>query len=180
MIKNYVKKYEKYSLVVSILMIIISLFLIFKPMKSLEFIVMVFGITLLIDGFMRIFSYFNIEDEMRLMSFDLLEGIMTILAGTLTLVYRQELINVFPVVLGIWIIAKNIIKLQLAINLSTIPDSGWAWLVAASILTIILGIIIIINPFSTIIAITLLSGILLLVTEVCDLVESIYVLVKLK
>ena len=68
MIKNYVKKYEKYSLVVSILMIIISLFLIFKPMKSLEFIVMVFGITLLIDGFMRIFSYFNIEDEMRLMS----------------------------------------------------------------------------------------------------------------
>mgnify|MGYP004643645863 FL=1 len=180
MIKNYVRKYEKYSSIISILMIIVSLFLIFKPVKSLEFIVLIFGVILIANGLMRIVSYFNIDNEMRLMSLDLLEGIITILTGTLTLVYRQDLINVFPVILGIWIIAKNIVKLQFAINLSTIPNSGWGWLIVLSILTIILGIIIIINPFSTLIAITLLSGILLLVTELCDLIESIYVLIKLK
>lgn len=180
MIKNYVRKYEKYSSIISILMIIVSLFLIFKPVKSLEFIVLIFGVILIANGLMRIVSYFNIDEEMRLMSLDLLEGIITILTGTLTLVYRQDLISVFPVILGIWIIAKNIVKLQFAINLSTIPNSSWGWLIVLSILTIILGIIIIINPFSTLIAITLLSGILLLVTELCDLIESIYVLIKLK
>ena len=45
---------------------------------------------------------------------------------------------------------------------------------------IILGVVLIINPFGSSIVITTLAGILLLITEVINLIESIYVLIKIK
>ena len=45
---------------------------------------------------------------------------------------------------------------------------------------IILGVVLIINPFASMITITTLAGIMLLVSEIVSLIESIYLLVKVK
>ena len=42
MIKKYIKKCEMYSMIISILMIVLSLCLIFKPVKSIETFVLLF------------------------------------------------------------------------------------------------------------------------------------------
>ena len=51
MILNYIKKYEKYSIITSILMIILSIFLIIKPVKSIEIFVVMFSSIMFINGF---------------------------------------------------------------------------------------------------------------------------------
>ena len=50
MIKNHILKYEKYSIIVSIMLIILSIFLIGKPMESLETFVIAFAIIMIING----------------------------------------------------------------------------------------------------------------------------------
>lgn len=179
MIKDYIKKYEGCSIVVSVLMICLSLFLMFKPLKSLEVFTVIFAIIILLSGLGYLISYFTISKESRLFSIDLLLGLVTIISGIMLLVYNKDVINVFPIILGIWIIISNLFKLQLSINLSLFLDNTYLGLVLITILMIIFGLLLIINPFASFMTITVTAGTLLLITEVINLIESIYVIIKL-
>lgn len=179
MVKDYIKKYEGCSIVVSILMICLSLFLMFKPLESLEVFIVIFAIIILLSGLGYLVSYFTISKESRLFSIDLLLGLATIISGIMLLVYKKDVINIFPVILGIWIIISNLFKLQLSINLSLFLDNTYLGLVLITILMIIFGLLLIINPFASFMTITVTAGTLLLITEVVNLIESIYVIIKL-
>lgn len=179
MIKDYIKKYEGCSIVVSVLMICLSLFLMFKPLESLEVFTVIFAIIILLSGLGYLISYFTISKESRLFSIDLLLGLVTIISGIMLLVYNKDVINVFPIILGIWIIISNLFKLQLSINLSLFLDNTYLGLVLITILMIIFGLLLIINPFASFMTITVTAGTLLLITEVINLIESIYVIIKL-
>ena len=143
MIKDYIKKYEGCSIVVSILMICLSLFLMFKPLESLEVFTVIFAIIILLSGLGYLISYFTISKESRLFSIDLLLGLVTIISGIMLLVYNKDVINVFPIILGIWIIISNLFKLQLSINLSLFLDNTYLGLVLITILMIIFGLLLI-------------------------------------
>lgn len=179
MIKDYIKKYEGCSIIVSILMICLSLFLMFKPLESLEVFTVIFAIIILLSGLGYLISYFTISKESRLFSIDLLLGLVTIISGIMLLVYKNDVINVFPIILGIWIIISNLFKLQLSINLSLFLDNAYLGLVLITILMIVFGLLLIINPFASFMTITVTAGTLLLITEVINLIESIYVIIKL-
>jgi uncharacterized membrane protein HdeD (DUF308 family) len=179
MIKDYIKKYEGCSIIVSILMICLSLFLMFKPLESLEVFTVIFAIIILLSGLGYLISYFTISKKSRLFSIDLLLGLVTIISGIMLLVYKKDVINVFPIILGIWIIISNLFKLQLSINLSLFLDNAYLGLVLITILMIVFGLLLIINPFASFMTITVTAGTLLLITEVINLIESIYVIIKL-
>ena len=108
MIKKYIKKCEIYSMIISILMVVLSLFLIFKPIKSIETLVLLFSIIMLVNGIIGVITYFTIESDERLFSFDLLSGIINILAGVLVFIYRSSLVEVFPIMLGIYVIVSSL------------------------------------------------------------------------
>lgn len=180
MIKEYIKKYEGCSIIVSILMIFLSIFLIAKPLESLEVFTVIFSIIILIIGIGYMISYFTISKFSRLFSFDLLMGLLTIISGIMLMIYRSDIISIFPIILGIWIIVSNLFKLQLSINLSLVLENNCALLILLAILMMVIGVLLIINPFDSFMTITVMAGVFLLITEVINLIESIYVLVKLK
>ena len=179
MIKEYIKKYNRSSIITSILMIIVAVLLIVKPIKTMEWIVTLLSVIIIIDGIFDFINYFKSDKETKLYSFGLVEGLLEVLAGILIILDKDVLIAFLPLILGIWIILKNIVKVQLAINLKQIC-SDWYLPLIVAILSLLLGILIILNPFGSMITITLLSGIFLLVTEVFNLIENIYLLIKLK
>ncbi len=180
MIRNYLKNYEKYSMLTSILLMILGIFLIVKPIKSVETFIIFFAIIMITSGILSFISYFVITKEERLVSLDLIIGLITIITGIFLYIYRLELLNIFPTILGIWIIFTNLVKMQLSINLSVIEKSSWILLLIINILMIIFGILLIVNPFGSLMALTELAGMFLLVTETINLLESIYVLIKIK
>jgi len=179
-IKNYVKKTETYAIIISLLMLVLSIFLILKPFKSLEVFVILFSAIIIVNGIGSIVSYFSTIRENRLFNLGLLYGLLTILAGVLLFIYRIDVINVLPIILGIWIILSNLFKMQISINLSALDYTGWIWLLLVSILMMVVGVLLIVNPFTTTLAITTIAGIMLLISEIVNLVESIYVLIKIK
>ena len=74
MIRNYIKNYERYAILVSILMILFSIFLIVKPDVSVTLFILLFGVLLILSGLGSLASYFLTEKEDRLFSFDLISG----------------------------------------------------------------------------------------------------------
>lgn len=175
-----VKKYEKKSIFVSILMVLLAIFLIFQPMKSMQLVIYLFGGITILDGILHIVSYFQIKDELRLMNFELVEGLLEIVSGTVIILSSQYLIAIFPILLGIWMIVKSIIKFQLGFNFRTVESSNWISVVIMSILTFILGLVVLFNPFASAIAATATLGIILLVYSVLNLCEAIYISFKFK
>lgn len=173
---NNIKKYEKFSFATSILLIIFSLFLIFKPQASLNFMVIVIGVFLSLSGILHIVSYFTSDKEFRSVSFELIEGTLYTIIG-LFFIFKPSILNEFlGIIIGAWLIIQFIVKFQFAFNLKSLSSPTWSIMLISSIIHLILGIIMLVNPFGSIATITTIAGIILLATELGNIFESIYLL----
>lgn len=179
MFREFVKKYEKNSIWISVLMLILAIFLIIAPISSAITAIYMFGIFIIIDGIMHIVSYCKAKEEARLMNFEFAEGILSILSGVLILFCAKYLVAVLPILIGTWIIIKSIIKMQISLNIRTDIQSNWILVLVLSIISLILGIYILFNPMFGYITISIM-GIFLAIYEVLNIIESIYILNKLK
>ena len=65
-------------------------------------------------------------------------------------------------------------------NLKSVPDSNYLLTIISSIITLIFGFIVILNPFSSIIAVTRIVGIYIVVYEIMNIIESVHMLKVLK
>lgn len=177
---SFIRKYSANTLVVSVLLLILSLFLIIKPVTSLNFIMVLLGCITVLDGIIHIVSYFSTSSELKMFSFELVQGILGSILGFVFIFNPELIVSFLPFIIGAWIIVEGIIKFQFSFNIRGSELGNWFMPLCISILTIILGFIIVFNPFGTAIAITSLAGIFLLISEILNIVESIYVIVKFK
>ena len=56
--EDYIKRYSKYTVLLSLVLIIMSIFLIAKPEEFLNTIMILIGILLIVSGIIQIISYF--------------------------------------------------------------------------------------------------------------------------
>lgn len=180
MIIDFLKKYEKESIIISILLAIVAIFLIARPGIALSTAITLFAIVFIVDGIINVISYMMEDLEIRAFSNELIMGILLVILGIIILLNQPLFISILPIMIGIWIFIKSIIKFQLAINLKSAVAEKWGLLLVSSILMCILGILIIVNPFEAIVTLTRFIGIMLLVAEIVDICESIYFLNKVK
>ena len=180
MLLEYMKRYEKRTIVSSILMAVIAILLIIEPETMLNTVMLILGIGILIDGLISVIVYIFTNKEQRAFSNSLVEGTLALVIAVLILTNKKIMISIIPIIIGSWIIIKSIVKLQLALSIRSINEKSWILLMISAIITLVLGIIILVNPFSTMVTITVLGGILLLATAVIDIIDSICILSKLK
>ena len=112
------------------------------PETILNSIVVLLGIAALLDGILHSISYIITDKEMKAFSNELFFGILEIMTSGLLFLFKANIINIFPVIIGIWIIIAGVTKFQLAFNLRGI-DSKWIVVLLSSIISIILGVLII-------------------------------------
>lgn len=177
---EYIKKYSKNSFIISILLIIFSLLLMVKPSESIAFIVIVFGSLIAIDGIFHIISYCKMDKAFRIFNFELVEGLLQILFGIFTICKPDIISSLFPIVIGIWIIMSSVIRFQLSINLRDTEGSNWIMLLVLSLITFALGLLMVINPWGSMITLTTLVGIVLFISEVINIIQYVLILVKIR
>ena len=180
MILEFLKKYERESILISVLLIIVSLFLIAKPGIAVSTVVTLFAIVFLVDGIINIIAYMMEDVEIKAYSNELIMGILLVILGLIILLNQPLFISILPIMIGLWIFIKSIMKLQLAINLKSAVAERWGLLLVSSILMAILGVLIIVNPFEAIFTLTRFVGIMMLVAEVINICESVYFLQQSK
>ena len=169
MILEFLKKYEKESIIISILLLLVAIFLIAKPGIALSTAVILFAVVFIVDGIINVVAYIMEEQQIRAFSSELIIGILLVILGLM-----------LPIMIGTWIFIKSIMKFQLAINLKSAIAEKWGLLVVSSILMCILGILIIANPFEAIVTLTRFIGIMMLIVEILNICESAYFLIQTK
>ena len=125
-------------------------------------------------------KYYRVPKELKLFNYELIEGILQFILGIITLINPDWVKAFFPMLIGMWIVLSSIIKFQFAINIKEDINSNWIIILTMSIITFILGLIIVFNPIGSVITITTLGGIVLFITELINIIEYIVIILKLK
>ena len=95
--------------------------------------------------------------------------------------FRAEaVISIIPIILGIVILLSGIVKFQQAIDLARMKVSRWSTVLATALLNVILGAVVILNPFSTVTTLLQLVGIGLIYSGLYDIIATIYVSHQMK
>ena len=180
MIVEYIKKSERRAILSSAIMILVAILLIIKPETMLSTSVLIFGISLLIDGAYSVILYIVMEREQKMYSYALVEGMVEIMAAMFILMNSNVLISVISIIVGCWIVIKSIMKIQFPINVKNYEGRSWVVILMSAIVTLALAVYIFIEPFNSVVSVTVVSGVFLLITGIVELVESIVMLIKLR
>lgn len=166
---NKLNKFLYSSIIISIIMFIIGLIFIIYPEVSFTTITYILSILLIVNGI-----YFLIEKESSIFFSSFLTlGVIELLLGIIMLVNPDIVKTLFPIVAGIIMITKSTLDLRLSILLYRNNINSWLSLLICSIISIICGLIIILNPSIGTIALTTFLGILITVYSISNIIDTI-------
>ena len=112
-------------------------------------------------------------------SFKLVEGILSLLFG-LVFIFNPNIINTFlSIIIGAWIILKSVTSIQISMAMRDYSKDRARLILIISIVTLIVGIVMLFNPFASSILISA-CGFILLIFEFVNIVETISVVKWIK
>ena len=167
MIKK-INQYINLSIVLSILFMIVGLLLIVWPKASLDTFAYVIGTIMIIYGIYSFIDSFSINPALCL--FQMTNSILSFLLGICVFLNPSIFESILPIALGIFFIISGAFSSRISFIIKDI-DNSYILSLFTSILMVICGVVLIINPGNTALVITTLIGIILIVYSVSAIVD---------
>ncbi len=161
------------SLITSIVLVVIGVFLIVKPEEILSLISIIIGIGLVVMGIFGVVNFIKDIQDNNPMSLDLIYGALCLIVGSVLITNTKIVGSILPIVLGIWMVINSIIKAQYATILKEDNNREWQLTLIISILTLVCGILFIFNPFKGAAVLTQIIGTILVIYSVMDIINII-------
>jgi len=164
-------RYMIANCLLAIIMIILGLILYVFPTITIKTVSWLTGLIFIIVGVLAIYSYIK-KDRISLLSFNLIYGIISTVVGLLVISNPFAIANILTVSLGLWLIISGGLKVNYSIRLKNIKEQSWLLTLVVGIITILFGLMVILNPFSKLILVEVI-GLFLIVYGVIDLTDVI-------
>lgn len=161
----------KSLLAVGIVSIIMGLIVLFWPGPTLVVVAVLFAIYLIISGIFLVVATFGAPDHSgwwRLLSF--VAGVLSIILGVIAIRNPVESIILLAIWIGVAWIFRGVANLSLYSSTTELPGRGIGIFLA--IITLLAGIILIVWPASSIGTLVWVSGILLIVVGIFEVVDA--------
>lgn len=143
----------------------------FYPGLTLIVLARLFGLFAVIGGIFVFIAAFRRADAKKHRIYWLLEGIFDFIAGILILGYPGISVTVFLVIVGIWALVSGILLLTYYFRLKKYGNAR-AGILSRSILSLLFGIVIVLNPFGSAAAMTSIMGLFILVYGIFAIVSG--------
>ncbi len=163
------------SWISSLLFLAFGIFLFAKPKMANSLIGYFVGGLILVSGAVSLFNYFFAKKEIKYINFELIYGIITIIAGIAIIFNPLSISSIVTLGLGIWMVINGIMKLNTGIFLKKCKEETWVILLFIGILTLLSGILLIINPFKSTMIVTQVVGVFVIVYAILDIMHWLLV-----
>lgn len=169
--KKVLNKFIITSISISVLFLIVGIILMIYPEISLTTLSYVIGFSFIISGI-----FFMIESSNKLLFMNFITfGMLQIIAGYVFLVYPELIKTLLPILIGIWMVVKSTIDCNFSLMLKKYSNENWFYLLALSILSIVCGFIIILNPQISSLAIITAIGAIIIVYSIANIANAIII-----
>ena len=145
-------------------------------LKSLKWEMVIYALLCILMGILMMIYPSSILNTIK---YELVVGIIFIVAAIFVLVKKDFVISIIPFIVGIIIVISGIMKIENALDLKRM-DSHWVFLLIVAIVNVLLGIVILINPQNTAVFVTRITGIILTYSGVVDLITTLTVSGKIR
>ena len=167
-VKSKFKSMYRTSILFSVVLILIGLFLLINPETTLHAISYVIGIALIVWGLIPTLQALSNKTESYVQT-GLVLGIFAILVGLFVVFNPNFIGSIIPFVIGIWMILNGIIKLSYGLTLNKEGNASKAIII--SLIITVCGLLLVLNPFGGAIAMTQLIGVSVIIYSIFDLIE---------
>lgn len=177
--KEILNKLNVQSVIVAVSLIVIGLLFVIFPSSSARIICYVAGAILLVWGIFKLAVYFasGLRDTG---SYTLAQGAALIAVALLLFVKPDLIAELLTVLFGIILIVNGVVWLQRTIGMAKMKAGGWWILLIIALATLVLGLVITFDPFSSKNALMIFAGISMIVIGVLDIVASAYCNAKIE
>ena len=157
-------------IIISIALCVLGVVLIAIPEYSAVLLFRIGGIIMILFGVIKILGYCS-KDLYRLaFQHDLAFGILLIVLGAVMIFRTNPIITILCMILGIYVLADALLKIQIAIDSKAFGISKWWLILSIAILTGITGFLLIFRPSESTRIIMILFGITLLAEGILNLI----------
>lgn len=165
---NKLNKYLNSGIILTIVFLLVGGILIVKPDISFNIISYLIGATLVVSGI----YLFIIDSKTNNIFINVfLYAILLTLIGILIILNPVTLKVILPIFLGLWFLISGIFKIRLDIYMKDEPY--FILSLITNIITVICGVILLINPVESVSAITISLGIIIVISSISSLIDII-------
>ena len=163
-----VSKILKSEITTTVFYLLVGLCLVVVPVQTTNVICkIIFGLILIGAGVYRVVAY--IMERETITVADLFSGVIILVMGTFLFTNPQIVVKLLPRMLGALMIVDGAWRIKGAMRMNERDMQFWKALMIISIILMILGIVILVNPFSKVRTGLLFTGISYLVNGVFDI-----------
>lgn len=162
------------ELVTGLLLIALGILIFVKPGFALSGLVFLYGLAAVVMGIADIVLYIHVE---RFLGFgptlSLISGILSVMTGVMLAAYPEAGVLVLTILFPIWFMAHCISRLAHLGHIRFVAGNGiYYFTMAVNIIGLLLGLLMLLNPLSTLTAIRLFAGFYLILLGIDSVVTA--------
>lgn len=171
--KNFFKNLKKHLIISAIAYILLGIVLCIWPQVSSTVLSYMLAILLLVYGITHLMDYLALDIISLFARFDLISGVIAMGLGVFIVIRPDFLFTILPFIAGIYILLDALKGLRESFMYKDAGYEGWWKFAVYAIVLALLGILLVINPFSSSLLLVRCIGAVFVIDGIGDLV-SIY------
>lgn len=175
-----IKAFKVENILTALLYVALGVVLIMFPESIAKTLIYTIATIVIAVGVIKIISYFLKREQAGYSNAGIVSGLIFIVIGLFILTSTKIIISVIPFMMGVCILVSAYSKLQYVLQLSKYTNEKNRGMFLAAIITFILGIVLIFNPFRAAKWMIRLVGICIAFTGASDLITGIYFYRKMR
>lgn len=152
----------------------VGLVIIINPGISLKAVCYAAGVMFIICGAFKLIGYFSNDLYSLAFQHDLSFGVLSQVLGLIVLFNPEKIISILHFLIGLIILLDGLIKIQTAVESKRFGLSKWPAIAVMAAVSCILGLLLVIKPFSGAKAIMTFLGLCVMAEGVLNLFVGIY------
>ncbi len=170
--KQYLKKILLGNILVYTVYILLGIFLIYKTSLAINLISIALGVTIILSSLLAIIKFLTDGTKMRFYRWELFLGIFGLLLGLFIIFNPFDTFNLFIIGFGIWLVAEGLMKLRYSFFFKEHKEEIWPLCLGIGLASILLGIALIINPFTWVMETTKVLGVFVIASALLNIMYS--------
>lgn len=172
---DFLSSLKRQTLVLALCYLLIGTFFVVCPGTAAVTIVRIIAIAALIVGIIKIVEFFSAQKYEKPFGNTLTIGVVASAVAVFMLLQPQVIVSIIYVLIGIALVISGIVSVQSAIDLRHFRENKHLVLSVLGLVTLLLGILVLFNPFPTAKAMLFASGIFFLIGGITNIVSLFYI-----
>lgn len=161
-------------LLLSALYVVLGLVLLFWPEMVLGAICILIGGLVAGTGVFQLVRFFVARERLFFAPLTLITGLISLGLGLFLLLRSDVILTALPLVFGLFVVFDSVVRLQNAWELRRLGISSWKGIFGMGIISVVLGLVVLFNPFATVQALVMGIGVILIIEGCMNLLSMGY------